>query len=124
MKRKDKKYKPEYIEALKKHCESGLSFESFSGTIGVSRQTLYNWSKKHPEFKEAMDIGMSSRILQAEKTLWLITTGKIKGNVTGAIFLLKNIAGWRDTVEQQIEQEVTVKFAYDINEIPEPPKGE
>jgi transposase-like protein len=116
--RKDRRYKPEYCEMLLGHCKKGLSFESFAAIIGVSRQALYDWAKKHKEFGEAKEEGHASRILQAEQTLWLITTGKMKGNVTGAIFLLKNIAGWRDSVESQMTNDIKIELAYKLD----PPK--
>ena len=112
--RKDRRYKPEYCDMLLNHCKKGLSFESFAGIIGVSRQALYDWAKKHKEFEQAKDEGHASRVLQAEQTLWLITTGKMKGNVSGAIFLLKNIAGWRDQVEAQMNNDIKIELSYKV----------
>ena len=118
--RKPKKYKPEFCQMLLDHSKQGLSFEAFCAKIGVSRQTLKNWAEKYPEFGEAKEIALSNRIELAERTLWLITTGKLKGNVTGAIFILKNIAGWRDSVEEKVDNNVTINLAYDLKNIPKP----
>ena len=50
------KYNKKYCEELIDHMESGLSFESFAGTIRVCRKTLYNWEKEHDDFKRAKGI--------------------------------------------------------------------
>lgn len=50
-------YKPEYCQTLIEHMASGLSFESFAGKIGVDRDTLYEWTKVHPEFSDAKKKG-------------------------------------------------------------------
>jgi hypothetical protein len=42
----------------------------------------------------------------------------MKGNVTGAIFLLKNIAGWRDTIEAQLNNDIKIELAYKLDEPP------
>lgn len=47
------KYKEEYCERLIKHMATGLPYETFAAEIGVSRDVLYDWEKKHPEFLHA-----------------------------------------------------------------------
>jgi DNA-binding transcriptional regulator YiaG len=39
------KYKRDYCAMLISHLKDGLSFESFGGVLGVSKQTLYDWEK-------------------------------------------------------------------------------
>jgi predicted DNA-binding protein YlxM (UPF0122 family) len=56
--RKDRRYKSEYCDMLRSHCKNGLSFESFAGIIGVSRQSLYDWAEKHEDFKDAKEEGL------------------------------------------------------------------
>lgn len=92
-------YKPEYCELLIDHMSEGLSFESFGGVVGSHRDTLYEWTKVHPEFKEAREIGKSKSRLFWEKLgiegLW----GSKEGpnlNATVWIFNMKNRFQWRD----------------------------
>lgn len=48
------KYKLEYCEMLIEHMSKGLSFESFAGLVSVSRESLYEWQKVHPEFSDTV----------------------------------------------------------------------
>ena len=83
------KYKPEYCEQVRKHMSKGYSFATFGCDIGVYKQTLYNWCIAYPEFKEAKEIGTeASRKMLEGLLLRIATTGK--GDVRGAIYLLKN----------------------------------
>lgn len=47
------KYKPEYCDLIVAYAAEGASFTEFCAEIGVSRQTLHNWKKAHPEFLDA-----------------------------------------------------------------------
>lgn len=49
-------YLPEYCEQVIDFMAGGFSFEAFAGKIGVSKQTLYEWTKVHPEFSDAKNI--------------------------------------------------------------------
>ena len=62
-----RKYKYEFSRMLIDHMAQGLSFSSFSAIADVNRDTLYEWLKKYPEFKEARDIGYSKGLLFWEK---------------------------------------------------------
>jgi len=52
------KYRPEYCQKLIDHLRTGLSMQTFGGTIGVTRSTVYKWIDEIPEFAEAHDIGL------------------------------------------------------------------
>jgi hypothetical protein len=77
----------------------GLNFESFGGVVGVSKNCLYKWLSKHKDFDDAKKIGDMLSLKS-----W-IETG-IKGmreekfNATVWIFMMKNMHGWRDKIEQ------------------------
>lgn len=47
------KYKEEYCSLLLEHMEDGLSFASFGAKADVCIDTLYAWTKSHPEFSDA-----------------------------------------------------------------------
>lgn len=61
------KYKPEYCQLIIEHMEKGYSLESFGAIAEVCKDTLFEWQKVHPEFKEAVDIGYAKSLLWWEK---------------------------------------------------------
>lgn len=96
------KYDPAYCEAIEAHFAEGLSYESFAGVAGVSKQTLYDWEKAHPEFLDAKkDHEAKSQLVWERRLSTLARTGE--GNATAIIFGLKNRApdSWRDKVETE-----------------------
>lgn len=66
----------------------------FAESIGVSHVTVVEWSKIHPEFSNAYN---EAKELQSEH----IVTCAIKGlyNAPFSIFTMKNVAGWRDSLD-------------------------
>lgn len=105
------KYSPAHCDSLVEHMKSGLSFESFAGTVGVHRDTLYEWEKRHAKFSDAKKRG------EALSLLWWERLGKAamlgepitdsngrklsfeNFNTTMWIFSMKNRHGWRDRHE-------------------------
>jgi hypothetical protein len=51
------KFKAEYCEQIISHMKNGNSFWSFGADVGVSMETLSNWTEMFPEFLEAKKIG-------------------------------------------------------------------
>ena len=97
-------YKLEYCDQLVKHMSKGYSFETFARKIKKSKQTLYTWSKQHPEFLDAKkkgetyckyfweDIGikgMKGEIKNFNAVLWIVN--------------MKNRFGWCNTPVQNDE---------------------
>lgn len=90
-------FRKKYCDALIKHMEKGLSFESFGGKVGVCKKTLYRWVKHHPEFKRAKALGETRSLLFWENLGIRGAQGEVKGfNVASWIFNCKNRFGWRD----------------------------
>lgn len=104
------KYKEEYCEMLIDHLASGKPFRSFGRKIGVSVETIYEWTRKHPEFLDALKDG---RLDGYEKYLELITQGargEIQGfNATAAIWFGKNVYKWTDRIEQKVDAKITLE---------------
>ena len=90
-------YKKEYCNKLIEHMEQGLSFESFAGVVGVCKQTIYNWEKRHEDFKKARQIAIAKCQLFWEQLGIDGTLGRYKNfNATSWIFNMKNRFGWGD----------------------------
>ena len=94
------KYKPEYCDMLVEHMAEGASMTSFAAEIDVSRETISEWGRVHPEFSVAIKKG------KAKCAAWWERLGRqgAQGgdvNPTLVIFGLKNMAAddWRDKQE-------------------------
>lgn len=48
------KYKPEICEGFENRFEEGQSILEVAVSLGVSRDTLYQWAKDHKEFSDAL----------------------------------------------------------------------
>lgn len=102
----------------KAHCDrvialgrEGYHHEEIASELGVTRKTLYNWRKAHPEFDQSMELA------DTHSTAWHMglfrryTMGAVKDfNPTGWIFTMKNKAGWTDKIEQRIEQDTVLSL--------------
>lgn len=110
------KYKPEFCQRLIAHMSEGFSYASFAGLIGVNRDTLYEWEKKHEDWAEAKKLGFSACALFWEKIGINLATGASKGNVISWIFNMKNRfpEDWKEKVEEdkEAEQVREVKITY------------
>ena len=100
------KYDPEFCEVMISAMETeGLSVGAVAGLIGVSRDTLYEWTTVHPEFSYAKKIGEAkAQLFWERKNVALAERGSAgPGASTAVVFALKNRgrADWRDVVEQK-----------------------
>lgn len=60
-------YREEYCQQLIKHMTEGGDFQGFAGLVGVSKQTLYDWLDKHPNFVDAKKKGTMRSYVWWEK---------------------------------------------------------
>jgi len=92
------KYKPEYCDTVIEVMEKGFSKEAVAGHIGISKDTLYKWIKKHEEFSDSIKRGVEiSRVFWEELGIEMVTAGQ--GNAASWIFNMKNRFGWKDKKE-------------------------
>jgi hypothetical protein len=99
-------YKDGTTKETKRLVANDLPFiSSFAFKIGVSTETLHEWSRVHPEFSVAL-----KRAKQLQESM-LATNGLMNTYAQPfAIFTAKNIAGWRDKTEVESKSEITHKF--------------
>ena len=84
------KYRPIYSLLLVHHMMRGSSFLSFGSVIGFPYERIKDWTKKHPEFALAREIGDSFMRDKWEKIAQDTSSGDKKGNAATIIFALKN----------------------------------
>lgn len=84
------------IEEMKK----GFSLAAAAAAFDISRQTIYDWKDRHPEFDELVKVAMVHRQRFLEERLMSTQSGAV---VTSTMFALKNAgaADWRE--KQDIE---------------------
>jgi hypothetical protein len=92
-------YRPEYCQDLIDFMKKGYSLASFGAEVRKSRETLYQWMKKYPDFGEAHKIGKQAALKFFETMLINATMGTIpnqlkamgskKLDISAIIFALK-----------------------------------
>lgn len=115
------KYDPVYCQLLVDHMTQGLSLESFAAVIDVSRETLYEWQRVHPEFSDTVKAAKDKCLIfwerQGIEGLYSTTEYDEKGkpsssksiNASVWIFNMKNRFRdqWHD--KQQIEHSGSIQ---------------
>ena len=91
-----------------KHVQAPVSPPTLAGyaaRVGVRRETLWAWTRQHEEFGEAVGI------CKAIQEQVLVTMGLLGAYAPGlTIFMLKNLLGWQDKVEQVQKGAVVLRF--------------
>ena len=120
----DEKYREEFCVKLIEHLSKGLSYSTFGATVNVTKQTLYDWEKKHFEWKRAKDIGMQKAQQFFETRLVAISSGQTvrgidnkKVDTKALMFALKT--RFREDYREEKDVNHTVsapKLIIDMNE--------
>ena len=85
---------PDAKRSVAQVCGQIPTFERFASNIGVTYKALQEWSVRHTSFGEAY---ARAKSIQADVFAQGLATGVM--NPTGAIFVAKNVLGWRDRTE-------------------------
>ncbi len=81
-------------DAARVICSEVPTFQGFCQAIGVTPQTLCDWDKRHAAFAQAR---ARAKAMQEVFFVQGLATGLM--NPTGAVFVAKNILGWKDKTE-------------------------
>ena len=92
-------YNPIYCEQLKELMSKGYSYEAFAGSIGVCKQTLYNWEENHQEFLDAKKEAFAACQFYWETLGMKGVEGTVGVSASIWIFNMKNRFGWKDRKE-------------------------
>lgn len=101
-------YVPAYCEEVNVILATGLSLTAFAGHIGVSRDTVNEWRRVHPDFSDAVKDAIAKRVLALEQRLLSSSSGP---QVTSTIFALKNAdpEEWRDKLHTEHSGSVGIR---------------
>jgi hypothetical protein len=105
-------YRPEYCQAIIDAMAEGISLTAFAGVIGVSKDTVYEWIKRHSDFSDAWSRAKPKRVLHLERKLLRARKG---AETTAAIFALRNAdpTEWRDVKSVQHDHRHSIDMLTD-----------
>lgn len=116
------KYDKKYCDVVIDYMSRGYSKEACAGAIGISKNTLYEWAKKHEDFKDAISIGEARsqlfwEAMAVDYTVHSKNGKQINGQVYG--LNMRNRFNWSDKKEITVEEKDKKKtFAFDLSEEP------
>ena len=116
------KYKPEYCDVVIEKMAEGYSKEAVAGFLEISKDTLYQWAKAHPDFSDAIAIGESkSRVFWEKKLVEYAVHTKNGKQINAQVFNLnmKNRFGWRDKNEVSVGEETAKTFGFKLDVNPD-----
>ena len=92
-------YDPKFCDIARSFMGKGYSVSALAGELRVDRDSLYEWEKVHPEFRQALRESRMLRVRALEAGLLNKTFGQPQ--ITARIFALKNAMPdeWRDRHE-------------------------
>jgi hypothetical protein len=96
------------------------TFARFAARIGVSRESLRNWSNaKNPDGTPAKPEFFCAYACARDLQESLLIEGGMSGvyNCKFAILMAKNILGWRDCIEQEIEVRMKTATVAELDRI-------
>lgn len=108
-------YRAEYCELVVEYCSDGYSLTAFAGHIGVSRQSIFEWTSKHPDFAAACQKAKAGCAAWWEARLRERAIAG-EGSATAAIFGVKNMApdDWADRQQTEVAGSLEVRVVREI----------
>ena len=102
------KYDPDVIlPKMAEAIEKGMFIEQLAHHLSVAKDRIYEWEQEYPEFRDAVKGMRDACQNRVTDLLASHATEDRPGNASVAIFIAKNVLGWRD--RQEVEQTVTKK---------------
>ena len=85
------RYRAEFCQSVIDYMGRGFSLAAFAGSIGVAVDTVYGWSERIPEFREAVGIAKAARCNMLESELYAADS---MARAKALITMLKRAAPW------------------------------
>lgn len=91
-------FKTAFCESVKKDMAQGYTLAAWAGSVGITRETVYEWCESKSDFSYAVKIGRNLRQRYWEKRL---KAAAGNGANSAVIFALKNCCreDWQDKPE-------------------------
>lgn len=106
-------YKPEYCERVIELGKEGNLPVQMASKIGVTKQTLHEWSRVHPEFSDAFALARECAEAWHVEMGTETAIGKRPGNAPMSKFLLSAAFGYRETSGVEHSGEVASRAPVD-----------
>lgn len=95
-------YRPAFANELIELMGSGLSLTASMASLGFTRETANDWSRKYPEFSDAIALGKGKRSLFLEKRGIAAESGP------AVTFVMKALANCnREDFTDKVEHEIS-----------------
>lgn len=108
------KYDPDVIlPKMAEAIEKGMHMEQLAAHLGIHKETIYLWEAEHCEFSDAVKDMRYACHKRISELLDSHATEDRPGNASVAIFIAKNVLGWRD--RQEVEQTVKGDASITVN---------
>lgn len=108
------KYDPDVIlPKMAEAIEKGMFIEQLAHHLGVAKDRIYEWEQEHAEFRDAVKGMRDACQNRVTDLLASHATEDRPGNASVAIFIAKNVLGWRD--RQEVEQTVKGDASITVN---------
>src|ERR1700722_15301291 len=75
------KYKPEYCQQAYEQAVNGATDLQLAAYFKVNRDTIYEWKKEYPEFREQVEAGKQKADAEVEQAIFHRITGYITEEV-------------------------------------------
>lgn len=105
-KQSERKWPDKLNKFLLEYVVLGAHVANTCASVGVSRQTYYNWREKFPLFAENCDQILSRCIDNVEQALY---KSALEGSVTAQTFYLKCKGGWNEKIVPNVNVSVDMK---------------
>lgn len=99
-------YKPEYCQRVIEFGKDGLLPVSMASRIGVTKQTLHEWARVHPEFSDAFNEARTHCEAFHVERGCETAHGSRSGNAPMTKFILSAAFGYRETSGVELSGEV------------------
>ena len=108
------KYRQEYCERVVELSRDGATLTALAVELGVTRDTLYEWQKVHPQFSDACTRARDAARQWWEQVMADQSTGGNNGNSGALLFAMKNQfpEDYRDKREHQVDATQTVELNF------------
>lgn len=111
------KYDSKYCDLVIKLMKKGRSKLFVAGKLSISRDTLYEWCRKYPEFSDTIKVGEMMSYAYWEDIGMKAMMGKYKGFRPSLwIFTMKARFGWRDNSPVKSSDDELDKIERDLEE--------